>query len=139
MNGSCLCGAVAFEITREDPKLYQCHCTLCRKQSGTCSNAATIVKAAEFRFLRGEAEVTSWLKDSGFRSDFCSRCGSPVPNPLRDLDFVWIPAGLLEGAEALAVVSHIFTDDRVAWASPDPAAGEHPGFPGIEAHLRALD
>ena len=34
LRGSCLCGRVRFEVTAPFPKLYQCHCSLCRKQGG---------------------------------------------------------------------------------------------------------
>ena len=46
MQGKCLCGQVAFEILGAVPKLYQCHCSLCRKQGGSTSNTATIVAIA---------------------------------------------------------------------------------------------
>ncbi len=42
MHGQCLCGAVKFEILGPLPKLYQCHCSLCRKQSGSASNPERI-------------------------------------------------------------------------------------------------
>jgi hypothetical protein len=53
MRGSCLCGDVEFEILGRLPKLYQCHCSLCRKQSGAASNAATIVDAHQMNWVKG--------------------------------------------------------------------------------------
>ena len=38
--------------------------------------------------------ITSW-QQPGFRSDICSACGSPVPNPLRNTTKTWVPAGYL--------------------------------------------
>ncbi|KCZ27565.1 glutathione-dependent formaldehyde-activating enzyme family domain protein, partial [Acinetobacter baumannii 25977_9] len=38
--GSCLCNQVKFSITREIKTVYYCHCSLCRKQTGTGANAA---------------------------------------------------------------------------------------------------
>jgi hypothetical protein len=60
--GSCLCGHVQFEIAVEAPKLYQCHCSLCRKQSGTSSNAATFVDKNLFSWLQGQAGITSFVR-----------------------------------------------------------------------------
>ena len=40
MKGACLCGKVRFEILGEVPNLYQCHCSECRKATGTSANAA---------------------------------------------------------------------------------------------------
>ena len=138
MRGKCLCGAVEFEIGGNDVNLYQCHCSLCRKQSGTCSNAATIVPSEAFEFLRGEAAISSWVKDTGFRSDFCSRCGSPVPNPVHETNYYWIPAGLLDHSDDLRVVSHVCTSSSVAWAKENPDAQVHLEFPGLEEHIKSL-
>lgn len=54
MHGSCLCGAVEFEILGSLAKLYQCHCSLGRKQGGSTSNTVTAVRAENLRWLAGE-------------------------------------------------------------------------------------
>ena len=82
LRGSCLCGDVSFEVDGPFPKLYQCHCSLCRKQGGSVSNTGLIVAADKFRWRSGEAAIGQWQRSSGFRSWFCKRCGSTVPNPL---------------------------------------------------------
>jgi len=140
MRGKCLCGIIEFEIDRDNLKLYQCHCRLCRQQSGTYSNAATIVPNESFRFLTGENKISSWVKGSGFRSDFCSRCGSPIPNPLRKTAYYWIPAGLLEEEENLEVVSHIFLGSKAKWKNEHSKVEKHLEFPGgIEQHISTLN
>ena len=96
MIGKCLCGEIQFEIKGETPNLLQCHCSLCRKQSGSSANAATFVHESKFAWKSGMDKVTYFKNDTGFSSNFCSICGSPVPNQLRDTDKYWIPAGLLE-------------------------------------------
>jgi hypothetical protein len=115
MQGTCLCGAVTFDIVGPLPKLYQCHCSLCRKQSGSTSNTAAIVTKDQFRWVAGQDCLSSYVKESGFRSDFCSRCGSPVPNPLRGTDYYWVPTGLLEGGLALEVAAHLCVASRASW------------------------
>lgn len=121
MRGKCLCGMVEFEIVGVVPKLYQCHCSLCRKQGGASSNTAAIVANENFTWLRGQDHISSWVKDTGFRSDFCSNCGSPVPNLLRNKPYYWVPAGLLEGDVPLQVSAHFFVGSKASWdviASP---------------------
>ena len=102
VRGACLCGAVSFELDGPLPKFYRCHCSLCRRQSGTAGNAATLVATERFRWRSGQTQVGSWTKASGFRSDFCRACGSPLPNPLRGQPYMWVPAGLLDTEAALA-------------------------------------
>ncbi|HET9953783.1 MAG TPA: GFA family protein [Polyangiaceae bacterium] len=117
MLGHCLCGKVEFEVAADHLKLYQCHCSLCRRQGGSSSNTAGIVPNARFRWLRGSAGIATWQKESGFRSDFCSRCGSPVPNPLRGLPYFWVPAGLLENDAQLEIVAHLCVGSKPVWDS----------------------
>jgi len=117
MHGHCLCGQVEFEIDGSRFKLYQCHCSLCRRQGGSMSNTATIVANNSFRWLRGAELISSWKNEAGFRSDFCSTCGSPVPNPLRNMPYFWIPAGLLENSGKLEVVAHLCVTSKAHWDS----------------------
>lgn len=115
MHGKCLCGLVEFEVLGSVPKLLQCHCSLCRKQGGSSSNTATIVSADNFRWLTGQENISSWVKESGFRSDFCSTCGSPVPNPLRNTPYYWIPIGLVNNTKNLEIEAHLFVGSKAQW------------------------
>lgn len=122
MRGQCLCETVQFEIIGPTPRLYQCHCSLCRKQGGSVSNTATIIPAEHFRWLSGEDCISSYVKPTGFRSDFCTRCGSTVPNPLRSTPYVWVPSGMFDSSEQLEIVAHLYVGSRAAWDTA-PLAG----------------
>lgn len=115
MRGQCLCEAVSFEIVEVIPKLYQCHCSLCRKQGGSISNTATVVATENFRWLSGKENISTYVKPTGFRSDFCSTCGSTVRNLLRNTPYVWVPSGMLEGTEKLEIAVHLYVGSRAAW------------------------
>lgn len=124
MKGSCLCGAVTFEVSGPFPWLYQCHCSLCRKQGGSVSNTGLIVAADKFRWQGGEDLIARWQRPTGFRSHSCTRCGAPVPNPLRDTGYVWVPSGLLDGDGDLEIGVQLYTESRAPWAQL-PAGGHH--------------
>jgi hypothetical protein len=138
MRGHCLCTQVEFEVAGTDFKLYQCHCSLCRRQSGSSANAATIAAESNFRWIRGEALISSWVKPSGFRSDFCSVCGSPVPNALRGLPWVWVPAGLLEDGGKLEIMAHLHMASRASWDSSLPQGTCHEALPDLPDFIAAL-
>lgn len=122
MKGSCLCGEVRFEVDAPYPRLYQCHCSLCRKQGGSVSNTGLIVAADKFRWLAGEAAISRWQRATGFRSHFCSHCGAPVPNPLRDTGFVWVPSGLFDDDGPLQIAAQLYVGSKASWAGV-PAGG----------------
>jgi hypothetical protein len=115
MQGSCLCGAITFRIEGAVPKAYQCHCSLCRKQLGVGASMAIVVEARNFSWVTGEEHISSWVKPTGFRSDFCAACGSPVPNPLRTTAYYWVPAGALDDLETLETGAHLYTASKAAW------------------------
>jgi len=116
--GSCLCGAIRFGVDGPFPKLYQCHCSLCRKQGGSASNTGLIVASDKFRWLGGEELIGKWQRSSGFRSWFCQRCGSTVPNPLRDTGFVWVPAGALDDDGPLEIGAQVLLGSKTSWDRP---------------------
>ena len=133
MRGECLCGRIAFEISGPLPKIYQCHCSLCRKQSGTASNAGLLVAKEHFRWLKGEGGIASYVKDTGFRGDFCPHCGSVVPNPFRDRPYFWVPAGALDDSEPLEIAVHICTSSKASWDAIAPGTPQFDGLPALSA------
>ena len=115
VDGSCLCGTVQFAVEGALPDLYQCHCALCRKVTGAAANAAVIVPAAQFSWRRGADAIHSFVRDTGYRNDFCTRCGSTVPNPTRDGTNYWVPAGLFDAAIDAQVGKHVFVASKADW------------------------
>ena len=120
MLGKCLCGEVQFEILEEVRNFYRCHCTLCQKQTGASANVGTFIHKDSIKWLSGKDKLTTYTKLTGFRTNFCSCCGSPVPNPLRTSDQYWIPVGLLEDTGDRKVVVHLCTSTKPGWENiPD--------------------
>lgn len=138
MRGKCLCETIEFELVGAMPKLYQCHCSLCRKQGGSSSNTATIVESKNFRWVSGQENISSFVKSSGFRSDFCSKCGSPVPNPLRNTPYFWVPVGLLEDREKLEIVAHLYVGSKVSWDVISSGVVQYDTMPELATFLRVL-
>ncbi|AQU82643.1 MULTISPECIES: GFA family protein [unclassified Halomonas] len=139
MKGECLCGEVKFEIEGELPNFYQCHCSLCRKSTGSTANAATFVNEESFHWVSGQAKICSFQKPTGYRSDFCSVCGSPVPNSLRDTGLIWVPAGLLNGETASHIAVHLHVSSSATWEhEPDSCVRLDAGPDSLQALHKAL-
>jgi hypothetical protein len=138
MIGRCNCNNVNFEVSAHITKLYQCHCKLCQKQSGSTSNTATIIHESDYKWLSGIDSITQWKKDSGFTSDFCNTCGSPVPNRLRNTCFIWIPMGLVENVDAKVVVD-ICCDSKAKWDRIPSDASILDGMPeSVDSFIKSL-
>lgn len=83
--GSCLCGEVAFEVEGPFERFLNCHCSRCRKATGTAHSCEVIVKADALRWLRGEAFFVRFDLPNArsFATAFCKICGSPMPHLTR--------------------------------------------------------
>ena len=138
VHGSCLCGSVAFEIDPPFPRLYQCHCSLCRKQGGSTSNTGMIVATDKLRWVRGQPLITEWMRSTGFRSYFCSICGAPVPNPLRDTGYMWVASGLIDDGETLEIAAQLWTGSRAPWDRSQGSGQEYETAPDLRELIRLL-
>ena len=65
MKGECLCGEVKFSVKGELPNFYQCHCSLCRKTTGSSANAATFVSEECFEWISGSSQYSLFSKANG--------------------------------------------------------------------------
>jgi hypothetical protein len=120
IQGSCLCGGVRFEIEKAVGPFELCHCSRCRKASGSAFVAGLGVRTKDFRLLQGQELIRTYEapileRPPAYRTSFCSRCGSPVPNPDPDSEWFEIPAGLLDGDPELHPDKHIFIEDKASW------------------------
>ena len=91
IRGSCLCGAVAFAVRAPFLFFQYCHCSRCRKRSGSAHGANLLVKAAQLTWTRGEASVKRYELPTAeyYCTGFCGVCGdgrgvaAPGKDPLR--------------------------------------------------------
>ena len=49
LKGSCLCGGVKYEIDGELGAVTNCHCSLCRKMSGSAFSSGSTISTGSFR------------------------------------------------------------------------------------------
>ena len=125
--GECNCGAVAFRIDTSLRDIYVCHCSICRRYTGSHGIPVVIVANAAFHWLRGEDCISTWEKpDADWQAWFCKVCGSPVPG-VNDSERMFVPAGLIsEGAEDLKVAHHIWTGSKAGWDEIGDDGKQHP-------------
>ncbi len=111
--GGCLCGDVRYEIDGRISDIWLCHCSKCRKTSGTAFRAGAICRGAKLRWVRGQDSISEYRSASGYRTRFCRQCGSTVPSA--GTEYVWLPVGGLEGELESSPVHHIFVGSKAPW------------------------
>lgn len=120
--GSCLCGAVAFELVRAAGREMDCHCSRCRRSPGSMHVSNIFVDARKFRWVRGEEQVASCgpPQDCHFGSALCRSCGSALPRVVRSVGIVVVPSGTVE-SEAFRLPTRAFARSKAASAAPRPS------------------
>jgi hypothetical protein len=111
--GSCLCGAVSFEVTGTLPPPDACHCSQCRKHSGHFF-ASTDVPRAALR-IHGADSLTWFRSSEKARRGFCSTCGSSLfwdPVDQMKHDWIGIAMGAFELPTNTRLKMHIYVADK---------------------------
>ena len=118
LSGSCLCGARRYEIEGEVSGVYLCHCSLCRKASGSTGNSILIVPKDRFRWVQGEDDGITYQLRPTYTITRCKTCGTPLPAE-KDAENVYLTAGTLDVPLGLGVRVHLFCSFRADWDKDD--------------------
>ena len=130
--GSCLCGAVAFELDLPFKVVHNCHCSRCRKARAAAHTTNGFTPADALRFTRGEDNLVTYrLPEARFFSHvFCRTCGSGMPRADGERGIAVVPLGCLDDDPGGGAVDHIFVGSRAEWytiADDLPRFEEGPG------------
>jgi hypothetical protein len=115
--GACVCGAVTFTITPPFLAFQYCHCSRCRKASGSAHAANLFVRTAQLAWQSGESLVRRYdLPEAKYWSHcFCDTCGSAVPWLSRTGKAYIVPAGTLDDDPGMRPTRNIHFGSRAPW------------------------
>jgi hypothetical protein len=108
--GSCLCGAVGFEVAGALPGNDACHCSQCRRWSGHYWASADVPRAA--LTVSGEEHVRWYQSSAKVRRGFCSLCGSVLFWDAAGRDLLSIAMGAFDKPTGTRLEKHIFVADK---------------------------
>ena len=109
-HGSCLCGAVTFDVAGDLPGPDACHCTSCRKHSGHVFASTDVPRSAVT--IRGEDRLSWYQSSDKARRGFCSACGSSLFWDPFERDWIGIAMGAFEGPTQTRLHVHIFVAEK---------------------------
>ncbi len=116
LTGKCLCGGVRYEIGEELGPVICCHCSMCRRASGSAFATNASVRSTAYRVVAGKELINEYESSPGSRRGFCSRCGTPLYNR-----FGYAPAlhrvrlGTLDSDPGRRPIAHIWTGSKAPW------------------------
>jgi hypothetical protein len=120
LKGGCNCGAVRYEISGVPLAVAACHCTNCRKQSGSAFSVNLVVRASAMIVHGQLASYQDHGEDSGtpLAREFCAACGSPIRSiPSASPKMIAVKAGTLDAPGDHAPQMHIWTRSALPWVT----------------------
>jgi len=131
IEGACLCGAVRYRITGELAGFQYCHCSRCRKFTGSAHAANLFTEPKNLAWLSGAEGVGHYVlvAEPPFRTSFCKTCGASLPCMSSSGKFWVVPAGTLEDDPGLAPSQSIFWDSRAPWYREVSSLPRHAEWP----------
>lgn len=120
MKGSCLCGAIGYEVDRLDSPIQHCSCRSCRKAHAAAFNTFAHVLKTEFRWTQGEAALRAYESSPGKRRRFCGVCGTPLIAELQGHDDVILRVATLDDDPGLRPVRQIWASQAAPWLQSGP-------------------
>ncbi|HYN46080.1 MAG TPA: GFA family protein [Allosphingosinicella sp.] len=108
--GSCLCGAVSFEVSTGLAPADVCHCSQCRKQTGHYFASTNVPREA--LTVRGEDKIVWYRSSEKVRRGFCSVCGSVLFWDPLERDWTSIAMGAVDAPTGTRLEMHIHVADK---------------------------
>ncbi len=117
IKGSCLCQAVSYQFHGPEYVFQYCHCSRCRKVTGSAHASNMFATPEQFSWLQGETLVQRFEPHDSrhFATCFCKQCGSNLPWMNKGGTLVIIPAGTLDQDPQVRPSQNIFWDSRAPW------------------------
>lgn len=125
--GSCLCGAVRFEVAVALPPPDACHCTQCRKHTGHYFVSTDVPRSA--LTLHGAENVTWFRSSEKVRRGFCSTCGSSLFWDMMEREWIAVAMGAFDSPTGTRTRIHIFVADKGDYYDITDGVPQFPKWP----------
>ncbi|KAL5355521.1 Mss4-like protein [Aspergillus floccosus] len=124
LTGACLCRNITYRIdlpaSEPTPKVILCHCTSCKRYTGSGFSANIAVPVSALTYTTGTPKVYLDASDRGpqVRREFCGDCGAPLSSQMGDVPHIIImKSGTLddEHRASCELGMEIFCSSKDAW------------------------
>jgi hypothetical protein len=127
LKGMCACEAVTYTVSDDFRYAANCHCSVCRRATGSAFKPFGGIEAGSLRLSTGvdNLMVVGGDIDHDVR---CATCGSYLYSVVRNGAFVHVSYGSLIDSPSLLPTEHIHVASKAPWHSICDALPQHPAF-----------
>lgn len=115
ISGRCLCGQVQYVVSDDFKYSGFCHCSDCRRFSGSSSSAIAGIEALALRVLQGGESIRRYIKSENTVLAFCGHCGSSLYAEKPKRGMLHLRLGTLDEAPTLRPQFHSYVGSKAEW------------------------
>lgn len=112
--GECYCRTVGYAVDDAFEYALNCHCSDCRRTTGSAFKPFAGIPRARLRITRGDGDLMIH-GDATNHNAHCRRCGSLLYSQVRDGAWVHVAVGTLVDDPSIRPTAHIFVGSKAPW------------------------
>jgi hypothetical protein len=112
--GECFCGAVRYAVADAFAYALNCHCSNCRRTTGSAFKPFAGIERDKFSVTEGDNDLMTYGEETGHDAH-CRRCGSLLYSVVRNGTFVHVAMGTLIDDPSIRPTAHIFVGSKAPW------------------------
>jgi hypothetical protein len=115
LTGKCMCGAVEYAVDDAFEYSMNCHCSNCRRTTGSAFKPFAGIGRQRLRVVKGEGAALIYGNADDAHDVHCSTCGSLLYSVVREGAYVHVAMGTLVDAPSIRPTGHIFVGSKAPW------------------------
>jgi hypothetical protein len=112
--GECYCRAVGYAVADEFAYALNCHCSNCRRTTGSAFKPFAGIARDRFSVTKGSDQLLIYGNEAAHDAH-CGRCGSLLYSVVRGGAFVHVTMGTLADEPSIRPSAHMFVGSKAPW------------------------
>jgi hypothetical protein len=129
LSGCCLCGAVKYAVLDEFEYAANCHCSLCRRATGSAFKPFGGIQRAKLELVGGRDALMIHGEENAAHDVHCGRCGSFLYSVVREGTYVHVTLGTMIDEPTIKPSMHIFVGSKARWYQITDDLPQHAKLP----------
>ncbi len=115
LRGECLCGAVRYEVADAFEYALNCHCSRCRRATGSAFKALAGIRVERLRLVAGAENLLIFGAREATHDLHCRTCGSLLYSVVREGAYAHVAMGTLRDDPGIRPSRHIMVGSKAPW------------------------
>lgn len=116
LSGKCYCGAVHYAVADEFQYALNCHCSNCRRTTGSAFKPFAGIERGKLGVTDGADKLLIFGdQPEKAHNAHCRLCGSLLYSLVRNGEWVHVTMGTLVDAPSIRPTAHIFVGSKAPW------------------------